>query len=301
MGKFNLLILFFDNNMNYLKSFIAFLLGLYPFCSLAQPYMPAVQAVYPKVKILDTAYLQVRYKMSFWDERHEARYEDERVVNIGEMYRHDYSLVLSLHEDSCMKMVAEGAEAIPNIREGVYPMELYIKKNEELSTVVRTISERIILCYKEEPADFSWKLLPETDSVLWYPCQKAQTEYRGRVYDAWYCVSMPVDAGPYKFCGLPGLILKVADTAGDYCWEAVGIEKGAWPICEKKFVMQECTREQASKLIAGMFSNPYHFMVRVAGMRMMVPDKSAPRGWREVDEREMKVKNYYYYDPIERE
>ena len=58
---------------------------------------------------------------------------------------------------------------------------------------------------------------------------------------------------------------------------------------------------QARKIIAGMFSNPYHFMVHVAELRVMVPDKSAPRGWREVDEREMRVKGFYYYDPIERE
>lgn len=97
------------------------------------------------------------------------------------------------------------------------------------------------------------------------------------------------------------MILKVSDTAEDYVWEAVGIEKGTWPIVEEKFVVQECTREQVREVMEGMFSNPYHFMVRVAGMWMMVPDKSAPRGWRELDEREMKEKNYYYYDPIERE
>lgn len=110
-----------------------------------------------------------------------------------------------------------------------------------------------------------------------------------------------MDAGSYKFCGLPGLILKVVDTSGDYSWEATGIEKGAWPIYERKFVAQECTRKQARKIIEGMFSNPFYFIVKVGGTRYLIPGKSAPRGVRDVDEREFSIKNYYYYDPIERE
>ena len=53
------------------------------------PILIHPQAVFPKVEVLDTAYLQVRYKISFWDENHEARYEDERVVNIGKTFRND--------------------------------------------------------------------------------------------------------------------------------------------------------------------------------------------------------------------
>ena len=97
-----------------------------------------MQSVNPKEAVLDTAYLQVRYKMSFWDESHEARYEGERVVNIGSAFQNDYSLIFSLHEDSCRKMVVEGADAIPNITEGVYPMELYIRKDKKSFTVYRS-------------------------------------------------------------------------------------------------------------------------------------------------------------------
>lgn len=37
-----------------------------------------------------------------------------------------------------MKMVVEGADAIPNITEGVYPMELYIRKDKKSFTVYRS-------------------------------------------------------------------------------------------------------------------------------------------------------------------
>ena len=115
------------------------------------------------------------------------------------------------------------------------------------------------------------------------------------MYEAWYCASLPVDAGSYKFCGLPGLILKAADTAGDYSWEATGIEKGKRPIYEKEFVLQKCSREQARKIIADMFSKPFCFVVKIGGKKVVFPDKSDSRGYREADEREFSIKNYYYY------
>lgn len=37
-----------------------------------------------------------------------------------------------------MKMVVEGADAMPNITEGVYPMELYIRKDKKSFTVYRS-------------------------------------------------------------------------------------------------------------------------------------------------------------------
>ena len=177
---------------------------------------------------------------------------------------------------------------------------LYVGK-EGSFTIVRTPSASVVLRYEEEPAAFSWQLLSDTGTVMGYVCQKARTGFKGRVYEAWYCPVLPVDAGPYKFGGLPGLILKVADTAGDYSWEATGIEEGAWPIYEKKFIARKCTRAQARKTIADMFSNPFYFLVKVGGKTMFVPDKSAPRGVREINEKEFSIKDYFYYDPIERE
>ena len=265
------------------------------------PYRPKAQYLEPKQVLLDTAYMKVSYKMCFWDANHETT-SDERVVEIGKSYRYEYSSVFAVHEEECMKLVSEGAATIPSSSSrDVYPMEFYRNPDGSWVTVIRTITEQPILRYEESPVEFSWQLLSETEDVLGYPCQRARTEYKGRAYDAWYTPLLPVGGGPYKVCGLPGLILKVADTAGDYSWEATGIERGAWPVYEQKFLMQECTREQARKLVADMFSNPFYFMVKIGGIQVAVPDKSSPQGFRELDEREFSIKNYYYYDPIERE
>ncbi len=55
----------------------------------------------------------------------------------------------------------------------------------------------------------SWTFQPESKKILGYDCKKALTKFRGRDYVAFYCPSIPISNGPYKFQGLPGLILEV--------------------------------------------------------------------------------------------
>jgi GLPGLI family protein len=61
-------------------------------------------------------------------------------------------------------------------------------------------------------------------------CKKAQTTFRGRTYIAWYTLEIPVSIGPWKFSGLPGLILSIEDSEKVYKWE---IKKIIYPYREK--------------------------------------------------------------------
>lgn len=46
---------------------------------------------------------------------------------------------------------------------------------------------------------------------------------------------IPIKAGPWKFGGLPGLILKAYETKYLYAFEAVGIEKGKYPVMQYEY------------------------------------------------------------------
>jgi hypothetical protein len=69
--------------------------------------------------------------------------------------------------------------------------------------------ERNHVFVSEELKQFNWKVLSEKDTILGYPCTKAITDYRGRSYTAWFTTKLPWRAAPWKFHGLPGVLLKV--------------------------------------------------------------------------------------------
>jgi GLPGLI family protein len=72
---------------------------------------------------------------------------------------------------------------------------------------------------------FKWALGNEFADILGYKVQKATTRYGGRDWIAWFSSEIPYNDGPYKFCGLPGLILKLNDAEEHYVFEAVAIER----------------------------------------------------------------------------
>ena len=72
-------------------------------------------------------------------------------------------------------------------------------------------------------------------SVVGYVCQKATCSFRGRDFIAWFAMDLPVRDGPWKFGGLPGLILKVYDIDLLYTFECVKIEQGKFLIKQYDF------------------------------------------------------------------
>ena len=72
---------------------------------------------------------------------------------------------------------------------------------------------------------FIWHITNEKSEILSYPVQKATTEFGGRKWTAWFSTSFPFSDGPYKFYGLPGLILKISDSMNGHNYELIGIEK----------------------------------------------------------------------------
>lgn len=77
-----------------------------------------------------------------------------------------------------------------------------------------------ILTYKESIIK-NWKLIDETKVINTFNCKKAEVTFKGRNWVAWYSPEIPLPYGPYKFSGLPGLIVKIADDKEEYDFELV--------------------------------------------------------------------------------
>lgn len=66
-----------------------------------------------------------------------------------------------------------------------------------------------------------WKLSNEKKMIGQYNVQKAETNWGGRHWTAWFAEEIPFPEGPYKFHGLPGIIMELSDSKGNYNFKLV--------------------------------------------------------------------------------
>ncbi|QZE13771.1 GLPGLI family protein [Halosquirtibacter laminarini] len=77
-----------------------------------------------------------------------------------------------------------------------------------------------------EPIFQSWNLEEAQDTtIMGYRCSMATCHYAGRDYRAWYTLDIPISMGPYKFDGLPGLVVRVEDSEKQHVFQLYKIGK----------------------------------------------------------------------------
>ena len=84
--------------------------------------------------------------------------------------------------------------------------------------------------YEEEIPQIDWELSDKTKNILGYECQMATGNLHGRKWTVWFTTDVPVMNGPWKFIGLPGLILEATDESGLYNFTATGIQHTQRPM-----------------------------------------------------------------------
>ncbi|RXG11517.1 GLPGLI family protein [Leeuwenhoekiella aestuarii] len=84
--------------------------------------------------------------------------------------------------------------------------------------------------YMEDLEMRDWQIKAETKEILSYTAQKAEIEFAGRNYTAWFTAEIPFSDGPYKFTGLPGLILEIYDDQDHYHFTLSGFQKFSKPV-----------------------------------------------------------------------
>ncbi len=71
----------------------------------------------------------------------------------------------------------------------------------------------------------TWKIGNQIKEVAGYVCMRAETEdpVKKQKITAWFAQDLPVQAGPERFFGLPGVILELSINEGDVVIEATGV------------------------------------------------------------------------------
>ena len=93
----------------------------------------------------------------------------------------------------------------------------------DITTVDRVYHD--FYAYKDVFDPGSWVILNDTATIVGYHCQKAQANFGGRQWFAWFTSEIPIPDGPYKFCGLPGLIVRLVDVKAFYDFTLVGLQE----------------------------------------------------------------------------
>lgn len=115
----------------------------------------------------------------------------------------------------------------------VYHSRLYVTKDfgKSVSTVYDEAGMGECGYYEEPFSEIEWNIVEDsTKTILDYQCIIATTDYHGRKWTVWFTPEIPMQDGPWKFCGLPGLVMEASEPSGQHSFTANGIETSSQPI-----------------------------------------------------------------------
>ena len=183
--------------------------------------------------VLDTAKLQVLYQLTYFDDTNHMNFmrQEQQILIIGDKASSYQSYNYLKYLQTGRKKQQEGNLMVwlqSGLSEDNYvsAFRYMIYKNQHNGIITYTdhnMSAGDIL-YEENKQAFDWEITTETDSINGFLSQKAMCNYGGRRWEAWFAPDIQYSDGPYKFCGLPGLILKIADTQGHYSFNVLALE-----------------------------------------------------------------------------
>ena len=108
-----------------------------------------------------------------------------------------------------------------------------MRKGEVRYSVTKTYPDYKIFLHRRlgmdkykisEDRKINWKISSEKEKIGEWNAQKAEADFAGRHWIAWFSTEIPIQDGPYKFQGLPGLIVKIEDKNGSHKLELKGIK-----------------------------------------------------------------------------
>lgn len=242
----------------------------------------------------DTARNEVVYVHLTIDPALNEKKVDYEILSIGKNYLHyggygDYQLdsLAMNHPDHYSDLTLEELKELFDKLEPIYNECL---TNLQDSTVYYYGKNSInYFRYSEPLADISWELIDEEDEVLGIPCRKATAWWRGRDWTAWYS-DIPVDGGPWKFRGLPGLILKLEDSKGEHYFEAIETKTDVFPFGYHDRLYSRTTREKYNEALSDYRWNAGRQLVESG---MIIPQSE--------EEREFLMNRRLFHNPIELE
>ena len=199
-----------------------------------------------KYVIIDTTTVRVWYALNALDIQDENTYIDWQILEVGRHCNKYYSYFV-WESDSLStvdyrtnrsgrysnKLLPRGRNGHGNWNELGY--HVLIAENGKLRTYTRERLREYEGYYDEPYPDQQWALTQDTATICGYHCQRATCRFHGRNFEAWFTSEVPIKYGPWKFGGLPGLIVKIYDTDHLYTFECTKVERVRRPMVRSKY------------------------------------------------------------------
>ena len=223
-----------------------------------------------KATPVDTARFKVTYALKYkFHPDQQNFYDDTRIVQIGNRNIKDYSDIINHFDSLATEQVKRGAESYSNVSGTPWPLEIIRPIRGTTANLKYRLSISPFMVYSDSVPKLKWEFLTEdSDSILGYGCSKATAEFAGRKYTAWFTAEIPLPFGPYKFGGLPGLILKIEDSEHQFVWIAQGFERSNAPILEYTYQDgndKRCSASDVAKTLSRYFESPVGFLIASMG------------------------------------
>ncbi|WP_448606942.1 GLPGLI family protein [Paenimyroides ceti] len=136
---------------------------------------------------------------------------------------------------------------------------IFIKQKEKIKSFVYTdilnhklynIIEKKNIYKTVEPIPvMNWILTNESKEVEGILLHKVTVHFRGRNYEAWCDLDLPISVGPWKFNGVPGLIYEIRSLEKDYSY--------SWILKEFKQIAEDKKLKETLLLLTARLNKDY--------------------------------------------
>lgn len=224
-----------------------------------------------KPQVVDSCMIEIAYTAEIvLDTLEPRKIKDIVVVQVGDSVLKYYGWVCwrrnmnytLLHTDKDDRQIAINPVYRPAVD---YAIFRDMRHSKLLNRHLLPRMNNVVFEYTEPLPRFDWKITSDTLTIAGYLCNRAEADFAGRHWVVWFTSAIPIDAGLWKFNGLPGLVLEAYDKQEYFHFKIWTIKQNRAPIIcydiDRRLVTREEYRVLEQKIHRHPFSDSSEFIM----------------------------------------